>query len=96
MLCYDDPVKQRSDAKAARLVELRIGGVLAVASPNNLIHLRMLEELRDAGILTPDEFAAKRRLIGFLGTIERTTLGREPCAAFSAIAGGSSSLRYAA
>lgn len=46
-------------------VELRLGGVVAVASPSGLIHLRMLEELRDAGILTPDEFAAKRQLIGF-------------------------------
>lgn len=45
-------------------VELRLGGVVAVASPSGLIHLRMLEELLDAGILTADEFAAKRRLIG--------------------------------
>ena len=45
-------------------VELRLGGVVAVASPSGLIHLRMLEELRDAGILTADEFAAKRLSIG--------------------------------
>lgn len=45
-------------------VELRLGGVVAVASPSGLIHLRMLEELRDAGILTADEFAAKRVLAG--------------------------------
>ena len=44
-------------------VELRLGGVLAVASPGGLFHLRMLEELRDAGILSADEFAAKRLLI---------------------------------
>ena len=46
-------------------VELRIGGVLAVAAaPSRPVHLRMLEELRDAGILTADEFAAKRILVG--------------------------------
>ncbi len=46
-------------------VELRFGGVVAVAaSPGGIIHLRMLEELRDAGILTADEFAAKRLLVG--------------------------------
>jgi hypothetical protein len=44
-------------------VELRFGGVLAVASPGGLIHLRMLEELRDAGILTAEEVAEKRLLI---------------------------------
>jgi hypothetical protein len=44
-------------------VELRFGGVAAVASPGGLIHLRMLEELRDAGILSADEFAAKRLLV---------------------------------
>ena len=44
-------------------VELRLGGVLAVAPPGGRTHLRMLEELRDAGILTADEFAAKRLLI---------------------------------
>lgn len=43
--------------------ELRLGGMLAVAPPGGLVHLRMLEELRNAGILTPDEFAAKRLLV---------------------------------
>ena len=45
-------------------VELRLGGVVAVASPSQLVHLRMLEELRDAGILSGEEFAAKRAQIG--------------------------------
>ncbi|MGC2415467.1 MAG: hypothetical protein WA459_22575 [Stellaceae bacterium] len=44
-------------------VELRWGGILAVASPGRRIHLRMLEELHDAGILTADELAAKRLMI---------------------------------
>jgi hypothetical protein len=44
-------------------IELRFGGVVAVAPPSGRIHLRMLEELRDAGILSADEFAAKRLLI---------------------------------
>ena len=44
-------------------IELRLGGVLVVALPGRRIHLRMLEELRDAGILSADEFAAKRQLI---------------------------------
>lgn len=44
-------------------VELRLGGLLTVAAPSGLLHLRMLEELRDAGILTADEFAAKRLLV---------------------------------
>ena len=44
-------------------IELRLGGVIAVASPTGLIHLRMLEELRDAGIISADEFAAKRVLV---------------------------------
>ncbi|HEV2336485.1 MAG TPA: hypothetical protein VGS13_13370 [Stellaceae bacterium] len=44
-------------------VELRFGGVLAVAGPGRRIHLRMLEELHDAGILTADELAAKRPMI---------------------------------
>jgi len=46
-------------------VELRFGGVVAVAPPSRRIHLRMLEELRDSGILSADEFVAKRRLIEF-------------------------------
>jgi hypothetical protein len=45
-------------------VELRFGRIVAVAAPSALAHLRMLEELRDVGILTPDEFAAKRLLLG--------------------------------
>jgi hypothetical protein len=45
-------------------VELRLGGVVAVGSSSGLIHLRMIEELRNAGILTADEFAAKRLLVG--------------------------------
>lgn len=45
-------------------IELRLAGVLAVAAPLKINHLRMLEELRDAGILTADEFAAKRALAG--------------------------------
>jgi hypothetical protein len=45
--------------------ELRIGGVPAVAAaPSEAVHLRMLEELHDAGILTADELAAKRLLVG--------------------------------
>jgi hypothetical protein len=44
-------------------VELRFGSVTAFAASRDLIQLRMLEELRDAGILTPEEFAAKRVLI---------------------------------
>jgi len=43
--------------------ELQLGGVTAVAAPNRRIHLRMLEELRDAGILSEDEFAAKRPMV---------------------------------
>jgi len=43
--------------------ELQLGGVTAVAAPNRHIHLRMLEELRDAGILSEDEFAAKRPMV---------------------------------
>ena len=44
-------------------VELRLGGVPAVAASGGAGHLQMLEELRDAGILSADEFAAKRLLI---------------------------------
>ena len=44
-------------------IELRLGGVPVVAAPGRRLHLRMLEELRDAGILSPDEFAAKRLLL---------------------------------
>jgi hypothetical protein len=45
-------------------IELRVGGVPAVAAaPSGLVHLRMLEELHDAGILTEDELVAKRLLV---------------------------------
>ena len=44
--------------------ELRLAGFVAVAAARDDAHLRMLEELRDAGILTPDEFAAKQPLLG--------------------------------
>jgi len=44
--------------------ELRLGGVVAIAASRKLMQLRMLEELRDAAILSPDEFAAKRILLG--------------------------------
>jgi hypothetical protein len=43
--------------------ELTIGGVIAVGASNRAAHLRMLEELRDAGLLSEDEFAAKRALL---------------------------------
>ena len=43
--------------------ELRFGGGFAVGAPNRAAHLRMLTELRDAGLLTEDEFAAKRALL---------------------------------
>jgi len=43
--------------------ELRIGGVAAIGAPSRRAQLRMLEELRDAGLLTEDEFAAKRALL---------------------------------
>jgi Short C-terminal domain len=44
-------------------IELRLGGVVAVAAPSGLFHLRMLEELHDAGLLTEEEFAAKRVML---------------------------------
>ena len=44
-------------------LEMRLGGVTAFAAQSGLVQLRMLEELRDAGILTPEEFAAKRVLV---------------------------------
>jgi hypothetical protein len=43
--------------------QLTIGGVVAVGAPNRSGHLRMLEELRDVGLLTEEEFAAKRALL---------------------------------
>jgi len=45
-------------------IELRLGGIVVVASPGGHLHLRMLEELRDAGILSADEFAAKQTMVG--------------------------------
>jgi hypothetical protein len=42
--------------------ELRIGGVTAIGAPSRRALLRMLEELRDSGLLTKDEFIAKRAL----------------------------------
>jgi hypothetical protein len=45
------------------LAELSVGGVAAVGTPSRAAHLRMLEELRDAGLLTEDEFVAKRALL---------------------------------
>jgi hypothetical protein len=41
-----------------------IGGVVVIGAPSRTAHLSMLEELRDAGLLTADEFAAKRALLG--------------------------------
>ena len=43
---------------------LTIGGMVAVGAPNREAHLRMLEELRDAGLLTAHEFTAKRAMLG--------------------------------
>jgi len=43
--------------------ELRFGSLLAVAAPSRRVHLRMLAELRDAGILSADEYETKRALI---------------------------------
>jgi hypothetical protein len=43
--------------------ELRVGGVTAIGVPSRAAQLRMLEELRDAGLLTEDEFNAKRALL---------------------------------
>jgi hypothetical protein len=44
-------------------VELRFGTMSAFTGSAAIVQLRMLEELREAGILTADEFAAKRALI---------------------------------
>ena len=45
-------------------VELHFRGVLVVAAASSgYAHLRMLEELRDAGILSEDEFALKRLIV---------------------------------
>jgi hypothetical protein len=44
--------------------ELQIGGIVAIGARDRRSHLRMLEELRDAGLLTADEFAAKAAMLG--------------------------------
>jgi hypothetical protein len=44
--------------------ELQIGGITAIGARDRRPHLRMLEELRDAGLLTADEFAAKAAMLG--------------------------------
>jgi len=51
--------------QGAVLAELRVGGVIAVGAPSKATQLRLLEELREAGLLTEDEFAAKRVMLGF-------------------------------
>ena len=45
------------------LAEITIAGIVAIGAPSRAAHLRMLEELRDAGLLTEEEFAAKRALL---------------------------------
>jgi hypothetical protein len=44
-------------------VAVRFGTMSAFSASPGAAQLRMLEELRDAGILTAEEFAAKRALI---------------------------------
>lgn len=44
-------------------VEVRFGTMSAFTAPRGAMQLRMLEELRDTGILTAEEFDAKRALI---------------------------------
>jgi hypothetical protein len=50
--------------QGAAPMELRVGGMVAVGAPGRAAQLRMLQELRDAGLLTEDEFAAKQALLG--------------------------------
>jgi hypothetical protein len=50
--------------QGAAPMELRVGGMVAVGAPGRAAQLRMLRELRDAGILYEDEFAAKQALLG--------------------------------
>ena len=50
--------------QGATPLELRFGGVLAVAPAGTLIHLRMLKELHDAGILTDTEYAEAQLRVG--------------------------------
>ena len=44
-------------------IEVRWGTMSAFAASRGTVQLRMLEELRDAGILTPAEFEMKRALV---------------------------------
>jgi hypothetical protein len=55
--------------QGATPIELRLGGVLAVAPPGTLIHLRMLKELHAAGILTDEEYAEKQVLVQPMGPL---------------------------
>ena len=48
-------------------LELRFGGVVAVAPRGTLIHLRMLKELHDSGILTDAEYAEAQLRVGTTG-----------------------------
>ena len=53
--------------QGATPLELRLGGILAVAPPGTLIHLRMLKELHDADILTDAEYAEAQLRVGTTG-----------------------------
>ncbi|HEX3536406.1 MAG TPA: SHOCT domain-containing protein [Stellaceae bacterium] len=53
--------------QGATPLELRFGGLVAVAPPGTLIHLRMLKELHDAGILTDAEYAEAQIRVGTTG-----------------------------
>src|SRR5436309_6331966 len=53
--------------QGATPLELRLGGVVAVAPPGTLIHLRMLKELHDSGILTDAEYAEAQLRVGTTG-----------------------------
>lgn len=53
--------------QGATPLEFRLGGVLAVASPSTLIHLRMLKELHESGILTDAEYAEAQLRLGTTG-----------------------------
>ena len=46
------------------LFELRFGNVVAIAASRQLAQLRMLDELHAAGVLTTEEYAAKRLQLG--------------------------------
>jgi hypothetical protein len=45
--------------------ELRLGGILAVDVASASAHLAMLATLRDAGVLTAEEYAEKAAALGF-------------------------------